>query len=76
MKSLHTVTFIFLIIGGLNWLAFGIFGWEVGRFLGGMTAMIPRVIYILVGISAVYEVFTHKNRCDNCSVKDMPRQTM
>ena len=65
--KLHTITFILLIIGGLNWLAVGLFNWEVGDIFGGHDATISRIIYILVGLSAVYEIFSHKKLCRNCN---------
>jgi len=67
MKSLHSITFILLVIGGLNWLLLAVAGWDVSKFLGGQTAIIPKIIYILVGLSALYEMFTHKNRCRECA---------
>lgn len=42
-----------LIIGGLNWLLFGLIGWDVGQILGGMDSWLARIVYILVGISAL-----------------------
>lgn len=68
MKSPHTITFILLIIGGLNWLLVGIMGQDIGQmFLGGQGATISRVIYILVGLAAIYEVASHKKMCKNCN---------
>ncbi|OGZ45707.1 MAG: hypothetical protein A3C84_04550 [Candidatus Ryanbacteria bacterium RIFCSPHIGHO2_02_FULL_48_12] len=80
--KLHTIAFILLIIGGLNWLLMGLVGWEVGEIFGGSSAMISRIIYILVGLSAVYEIATHKGRCKECdaakssspSMPSMPSQ--
>ena len=70
MKKLHMVTFILLVIGGLNWLLFGIMGWDVSKFLpGGMTGMAAKVIYVLVGLSAIYEVATHCKNCKMCGEK-------
>lgn len=63
MKSLHKVTFILLVIGGLNWLLTA-FGYNVVAMLGSTVAML---VYILVGLSAIYEVATHKQNCKNCS---------
>jgi len=68
--KLHSIAFILLIIGGLNWLLVA-FGWDLGSVLG---AGIAKIVYILVGLSAVYEVFTHKKRCMNCMKKSMPAQ--
>jgi uncharacterized protein len=42
-----------LIIGGLNWLLVGLLGWDIGNLFGGQEAWISRIIYILVGISAL-----------------------
>lgn len=61
------ITFILLVIGGLNWLIFGLFGQEVGTWIGGMEEWPARIIYILVGLSALYEIFTHKANCRACS---------
>jgi len=64
--KLHSIAFILLIIGGLNWLLLGAFNWDIGVLFGGMSAGISRVIYILVGLSAIYEIATHKSRCKDC----------
>lgn len=60
MKHLHMVAFLLLVIGGLNWLLWGVFQWEIGMLFGGSDAIISRVIYVLVGLAAVYKLFTHK----------------
>lgn len=66
MKNLHSLTFILLVIGGLNWLLVGLFGWDISHLLGGMDSWISRLIYILVGLSAIYEISMHKAMCKNC----------
>ena len=76
MKSLHTITWILLVVGGLNWLLFGLFGWEVGKFLGGMDSTVSKIVYILVGLSAVYEIFNHKNTCKMCNPGMMNKPSM
>jgi len=69
MKALHTITWILLIIGGLNW-GLEAFGYGVGNFLPASVSMI---IYVLVGISALVELFTHKSGCKHCETKpNMP----
>jgi len=42
-----------LVIGGLNWLLVGLLSWDIGQLFGGQDAVVSRVIYILVGISAL-----------------------
>jgi|GEM_PF-254629 len=68
-KGLHMVTFLLLVIGGLNWLVLALFNWEIGSLFGGMDAIVSKIIYILVGLSAGYELFTHKNSCKYCEAK-------
>ncbi len=63
MKSLHKITFILLIIGGLNWGLHEL-GYNVVDMLGDSIA---QIIYIVVGLAALYEVFTHKDNCKNCN---------
>lgn len=82
MKALHMTTWILLIIGGLNWLLVGIFGKDLFGFLNmGMRDTLPMIVYILVGLSALYELFTHKNNCKMCSggasnTPSMPKPAM
>lgn len=67
MKWLHMIAFILVIVGGLNWLLLALTGWEIGQIFGGMDAMISQVVYILVGLSAIYLAVTHKKDCRACS---------
>lgn len=64
--KIHSITFLLLIVGGLNWLLLGVFGWEIGEIFGGSGAIVSRAIYILVGLSAVYEIIAHKKICKMC----------
>ena len=66
-KGLHMVAFILVIVGGLNWLLQGLLQWEIGSLFGGMDMLISRIIYVLVGLSAVYLAATHKKDCRACN---------
>ena len=70
--KLHSIAFILLVIGGLNWLLVGLFGWDVGMLFGGQAAWISRIVYILVGVSAIAEVATHKKNCKQCMAGGAP----
>lgn len=72
MKGLHKITWILVIIGGLNWLLVGLFSWDVGSLLGGMGSTLSRIVYVLVGVSAVVELFSHKKTCKACAMDKMP----
>ena len=67
MKNLHMVAFILLVIGGLNWLLLGLIGWDIGQLFGGQGASVSKIIYVLVGLSAVVELATHKKNCKVCA---------
>lgn len=64
MKAIHIIAFILLVIGGLNWLLFA-FGWNLVAWLFGM-GTVANVIYFLVGLAALWEIFTHKKNCKMC----------
>ena len=54
MKSLNVVTLVLLIVGGLNWGLVGAFQFDlVAALFGGQDAMLARVVYVLVGLSAL-----------------------
>ncbi|MFG6113714.1 DUF378 domain-containing protein [Halobacillus sp. MO56] len=55
MKGLNMLALILIIVGGLNWLLFGLFQWDlVGGIFGGMDSPVARIVYVLVGIAAIY----------------------
>lgn len=59
------VAWILLVVGGLNWLLYA-FGFNlVGLIFGGIS-WLEKLVYILVGLSAVYEIVNHKKTCKNC----------
>ena len=54
MRIVNTIAWIFLLIGGINWLLIGIFSWNlVTAIFGGVPALVI-IVYILVGISALW----------------------
>ncbi|MEK7462003.1 MAG: DUF378 domain-containing protein [Patescibacteria group bacterium] len=59
------VTFILLVVGGLNWLLVGAFELNLVTTIFG-EGNLTKAIYILVGLSAVYELLTHKKSCTMC----------
>ncbi len=70
---MHKVTFLLLVIGGLNWGVYAVSGWEIGQLFGGMDATISKVIYALIGLSAILEIAGHKMNCKNCSAEGAPK---
>src|SRR5258705_35043 len=64
--GVHTVAFILLIVGGLNWGLLALFKTDIGHWVGGMDSTVAKIIYVLVALGALYEVFTHGWRCREC----------
>jgi uncharacterized membrane protein YuzA (DUF378 family) len=59
MKWLNLVTLALVIIGGLNWGLVAVGGYEadlVANLLGGADTAAARVIYGLVGLSALWQL--------------------
>lgn len=49
------IALVFAIIGGLNWGAVGLFRFDfLAYVLGGEAATLTRVIYTLIGLSAIW----------------------
>ncbi|TSC68280.1 MAG: hypothetical protein G01um101472_63 [Parcubacteria group bacterium Gr01-1014_72] len=61
------VTLILLVVGGLNWLLVGLGDWNLVEKLLGNWPAVVKLVYILVGLSAVVVLFTHKKDCKMCS---------
>ncbi len=60
------VTFLLVIIGALNWGLIGLFDMNlVATVLGGMPA-VERTVYVLVGLSAIWEAVKHMHYCRMC----------
>lgn len=57
MHSLNIISLVLIIIGGLNWLLVGLFEFDlVAAIFGGETAVLSRLVYILVGLSALWQL--------------------
>jgi len=58
LSNFDWIVLILVIIGGLNWGLVGIFNFDLVAAIFGSLSAISRVIYTLVGLSAVYILFT------------------
>lgn len=64
-ELLHVVAFALVIIGALNWGLVGLLNFNLVEMLLGV-GMLAQLVYVLVGVSALYVVFTHKDDCQTC----------
>ena len=68
MKALHVVSFILVIIGGLNWFLFA-FGWNLVSAIFGAGTPVSMAIYIVIGLAAIEEAVTHTKHCKTCTAE-------
>jgi uncharacterized membrane protein YuzA (DUF378 family) len=54
LNVLDWITLILVIVGGLNWGLVGIFEFDLVAAIFGVMGIISRIVYILVGLSAIY----------------------
>ncbi len=54
LNALDWIALILVIVGGLNWGLVGIFNFDLVAAIFGIMTWLSRLVYILVGLSAVY----------------------
>lgn len=64
------MAFVLLVIGGLNWLLVA-FHYNLVDSVFGAGSVLSMLIYILVGLSAIYLIVTHRKDCKTCSAAGM-----
>ncbi|MDO8618455.1 MAG: DUF378 domain-containing protein [Candidatus Daviesbacteria bacterium] len=69
MKILHIVAFSLAMVGALNWGLVGLLNLNLVSTILGAGSSLEKLVYILVGVSAVYVFATHMNDCKICSSK-------
>jgi uncharacterized membrane protein YuzA (DUF378 family) len=57
MNALDWLALILLIVGGLNWGLVGILGFDLVAAIFGQMSLLSRIVYSLVGVSALYGIF-------------------
>jgi uncharacterized membrane protein YuzA (DUF378 family) len=60
MKSLDVLAAVLLVVGGLNWGVVGVTGSDLVGALFGELSPMSRVVYILVGLAALYQALQWK----------------
>ena len=57
MKAMNLVTLALLIVGGINWGLVGVAQFDlVAALFGGQDALLARLVYALVGVSALWQI--------------------
>lgn len=58
MNALDWVSMFLLIVGGVNWGLVGLFNVDLVASLFGEMSLLSRIVYVLVGLCALYTVYT------------------
>jgi uncharacterized protein len=58
MSAVDYIAMALLVVGGLNWAMVGLFDVDVVATLFGAGSPASRVIYVLVGLAALYSIWT------------------
>lgn len=61
MKVLGIITIALIVIGGLNWGLVGFLRFDLVAAVFGEMSSVARLVYALVGISAIYQLLRIKN---------------
>lgn len=57
MRTINLITLLLVIIGGINWLLVGVADFDlVAAIFGGRDSAVAKVVYILVGLSALWQL--------------------
>jgi uncharacterized membrane protein YuzA (DUF378 family) len=56
MKFIDILTLVLVIVGGLNWGLIGLFDFDLVAAIFGAGSMLSRLVYILVGLSAAWQI--------------------
>lgn len=65
MNAIDWIAMTLLIIGGLNWGLMGLFNFDLVASLFGQMSGVSRIIYTLVGLSALYSIYTASKMSSN-----------
>ena len=57
LNGLDVVVLIILVIGGINWGLVGLANFDLVAFLFGPMSILSRIVYCLVGLSALYTLY-------------------
>ena len=74
MVALNFTTLLLVIVGGLNWGLWGLFDVDlVAAIFGGTHSALARLVYILVGLSALWQLVPLSRMMSDRATADVTR---
>jgi len=71
MKIVNYAADILVIIGGINWGLVGLLDFNLVSTIFGSIPLLERIIYILVGVSAIYSIALLRKLGGSCNHQSM-----
>lgn len=65
MNAVDYIAMLLLIVGGLNWAMVGLFDVDVVATLFGPGSALTRLVYVLVGVAALYSIYLSTKMTSN-----------
>ena len=56
MRTLDVIVAVLLVVGGLNWGLVGLFDFDLVETLFSSIPVVQKSVYVLVGLSAIYQI--------------------
>ena len=56
MRTLDVIVAVLLVVGGLNWGLVGLFDFDLVATLFGSIPVVQKTVYVLVGLSSIYQI--------------------
>ena len=69
MNILRITAYVLTLIGALNWGLVGLFGFDLVAAIFGDMTLVTRILYTLVGISAIVTAVT-MHHCDRIEERE------
>ena len=69
MRTLDVIVAVLLVVGGLNWGLVGLFDFDLVATLFGSIPVVQKTVYVVVGLSAVYQIIGLKGIQTRWNVK-------
>jgi uncharacterized protein len=65
MRALNLITLFLVIIGAINWGLVGAFDFNLVSALFGADSAVSNIVYLLVGLSGIYQLIPFIQACSN-----------
>ncbi len=61
------VSFLLMVVGAVTWGTVALFQFNLVDMVFGAGSQLGQLVYVLVGVSGLYQLATHKNDCKVCA---------